>query len=189
MLRRDVTGEGKGGVVSLAPNHFEGAESLRLAPKSPNNVTNSSFKSKFTSERPHARTWGASNLFLVPGAVCPRYAPDAAVDWLAKKTPFAGSRPRAKGEWWVRATTFGWKRKAKGSVSPRNPSQLSFARGRSGKRVKISRAFVNTGVKYIVDTTKPPRTPHHGCKSARSVEEVRKVLKLCASHANTLKQK
>jgi len=48
----------KGGAIPRAPNHCGGTESLREAPKSPNNVTCTFFNSRFASERLQVRTWG-----------------------------------------------------------------------------------------------------------------------------------
>jgi len=47
-----------------AMNHYGGAESLRGAPKSPNNVHSTFFNSRFASERPQVRTWGRRTCFL-----------------------------------------------------------------------------------------------------------------------------
>ena len=47
-----------------APNHCGGAESLRGAPKSPNNVTSTFFNNRSPSERPQVRTWERQTCLL-----------------------------------------------------------------------------------------------------------------------------
>jgi len=56
MQRRNEGGQG--GRNSL------GAEPLRRAPKSPNNVASTFFSSTFTSKRRQVRTWGRQTCFL-----------------------------------------------------------------------------------------------------------------------------
>jgi len=43
-----------------------GAESLRGAPKSPNNVASTFFNSTFASEKPQVRTWGRQSNLVTP---------------------------------------------------------------------------------------------------------------------------
>jgi len=62
---RGITRGGKGGAIPWAPNHYgRGAESLRGAPKTPNNVTSTFFNSRFASEKPPVRTWGFQTCFF-----------------------------------------------------------------------------------------------------------------------------
>jgi len=50
-------GRNEGGRIPRVPNYYGSTEWLRGAPKSPNNVTSTFFKT-FASKRPQFRIWG-----------------------------------------------------------------------------------------------------------------------------------
>ena len=59
----------QGGHNFRAPIHYGGAESLRRAPKSPQNITNTSFSAVNLRPKEVRFEHGAPNLLLAPGAI------------------------------------------------------------------------------------------------------------------------
>jgi len=68
---------GKGAAITWTPDNYGGAESLRGATKSLNNVTSTFFNNRFASERPEVRTWG-TKLASCPGRHLTSLSPCAA---------------------------------------------------------------------------------------------------------------
>jgi len=61
---------GNGGTISRAPNHYGGADSLREAPKSLNNVASTFFKTVHLLPKDlKFEHGGRQNLLLAPGAI------------------------------------------------------------------------------------------------------------------------